>query len=527
MNKKSLWLTYIFMIPFSAMILILLYYSTIKSEYFELGLENEVPTTISDRPFWHIIVIVILIALLTYSTNLIKEKRFSKFKSFLKSKYFRYVLVAYSGIISFFILILLSPKAYMDCLSLIDAAERFNVGDYSLLTDPSHSSYLYIYSFQIGFIAYLQLVFKLFGNGNIWAVQFFNCIGVMFMINSLCKISKLVFKSHKISTLSMFLLVFAMPLYINIVFVYGDVLGWSLAVCALYHVIAYTKYRKMNDLIISNILLPIGYLLKTNIAIFIIACIVILIIDCIRNKKVMPLLFVITIPLVTLILSASLRISYAKVAGIDEFPKGAPAVCWIAMSMLDDGYFPAGWYNGYNINTFKESSYNYEIAQDMAMETIKERLTYFKNNPRRMLRFYRDKFISAWIDPEFDSQIKLEWSTRHNENLSPLAISLISGTLRNVLFTTMNFLQVIIFAGTVIELLYLWFMLIKCRSNTAADTYIYVAFLLLPVFGGMTFHLIWETQPRYMICYYCILFPIAAAGLIHLSNSLYQKIQKA
>ena len=55
----------------------------------------------------------------------------------------------------------------------------------------------------------------------------------------------------------------------------------------------------------------------------------------------------------------------------------------------------------------------------------------------------------------------------------------------------------------------------------------YVAYAILPIFGGMLFHLIWETQPRYMIGYYSMLFPIATAGLIHLSGSIYQKIQKA
>lgn len=519
MKKITSILTLFYIIPFALLVLALLFYSTIKSEYFEIGLENEIPTVVYDNPILHIIIFIVFLATLLCFSKIINFPFFKSIKKYLTSKYFRYTLVIYSGIISLTLLLLLKSNAYMDCLALIDTANRFNSGDWSPLTDASHSSYLYIYSFQIGFIAYLQLIFKLFGENNIWAVQFINCIGVMFLINALCKITDLVFKNTKISVLSKLLLALIMPLYINIVFVYGDVLGWSFAICGIYHVLNYCHNNNYKELILSSILFAFGYLLKTNIAIFIIAAIIIIFLNAFRQKKHLSLIFIIIIPFITILSSAILKNAYANIAGIEQYPKGTPAVCWIAMAMIDDDNFPEGWYNGYNLNTFKESGYDYEVAQDMAISTIKERLQYFSENPRAMVRFYRNKLIFSWIDPEFDSQIKLEWSTRHVEDLSPLALSLIYGTGRNILFTVMNELQFTIFAGILAELLYIMISIMKKKKENIKH-YMYMSYIILPIFGGMLFHLIWETQPRYMIGYYSMLFPIAAAGLVHMVSAI-------
>lgn len=518
MRKTVHFLTLLFVIPFLIINSVLLFYSSIKSEYFDLNLENEIPTIIHDNPIKLAISLVIFLLIICLIDSFIIKNNSNKIKRFLKSKYFKYIVVAYSGLISLSILLLLKSNAYMDCLSLIDAAEKFNAGDFSLLTDPTHSSYLYIYSFQIGFIAYLQLVFALFGN-NIWFVQFINCIGVMFMVNALCNITDIVFKSHKISVLSKIFLIFLMPLYINIVFVYGDVLGWSFAICGTNHILNYCERSKIKDLVIACILFPIGYLLKTNIAIFIIAAVIIIALNALSKRSYSSLIFVVLIPIITLIASSSIKHIYADLAGIDEYPTGTPAVCWIAMAMIDDDNFPEGWYNGYNLTTFKESGYDYEIASDMALETIRERIEYFMNNPRKMIRFYRNKLIYAWIDPEFDSQIKMEWSTRHVTNLSPLANSLISGAGRDILFQVMNIIEFFIFSGVLIEIIHALFVFKKVLRNDN-NSYLHLAYLVLPVFGGIVFHLLWETQPRYMIGYYSLLFPVAAAGIVRLANKL-------
>lgn len=76
----------------------------------------------------------------------------------------------------------------------------------------------------------------------------------------------------------------------------------------------------------------------------------------------------------------------------------------------------------------------------------------------------------------------------------------------------MNVLHFFIFAGTLIRL-------ILCVRRDA-DPSRMTAYLILPVLGGMSFHLLWETQARYMIPYYALLFPAASAGILFAARHL-------
>ena len=61
---------------------------------------------------------------------------------------------------------ILQSQPYMDCCALIDLASAFNKDDFSALNGTARNTYLYVYPFQIGYIAYLQTIFRIFGEGN-------------------------------------------------------------------------------------------------------------------------------------------------------------------------------------------------------------------------------------------------------------------------------------------------------------------------------------------------------------------------
>ena len=52
------------------------------------------------------------------------------------------------------------------------------------------------------------------------------------------------------------------------------------------------------------------------------------------------------------------------------------------------------------------------------------------------------------------------------------------------------------------------------------------AYLILPTLGGMLFHLMWETQARYMIAYYMLLFPLSAYGLVQTATFILTILMK-
>ena len=44
---------------------------------------------------------------------------------------------------------------------------------------------------------------------------------------------------------------------------------------------------------------------------------------------------------------------YLRQSGVERISEGVPGAAWIAMGLQDDDLFENGWYNGYNINTYK------------------------------------------------------------------------------------------------------------------------------------------------------------------------------
>lgn len=535
MQKLAVALTKIYSFVFACLLLVLVVFSALRSDYFELGRDIEVPRYQWDKPILVVGTFILVILACSYWNH--HRTQCPGPRKHVCS----WLLVGIiSSVLSLTFLLLLQSRPYMDCLALIENASAFNKGDYSSLSTSTHDSYLYVYPFQIGFIAYEQIVFRLFGDGNYFAVQVINVIGVFFMTICLYGIAGTVAgdKRTEAQPLGGILLILDFPLFIDVTFVYGDVLGWTFASAAflvLLHWIGSTgigksgKDHKDSERVRTDIynkshtetsnkssiykwipflvplLLTVGYLLKTNILIFAIAAAFILLVEALYQKRWTMVLISVLCIVMPLGAMQGIKTRYARLAGIDKFPEGTPAACWIAMGMLEDDNFEDGWYNGYNDTTFKESGYNPVIADEIARETIQERLHTFSHHPCYAGKFYLRKFVSAWNDPQFDSQIKMEWGSRHVENLNPVAKWMIYGSGRAVLYWIMNLLHFVILAAAFIGVIHA-----LCSRDPRNRLALY---LMLPVLGGMLFHLLWETQARYMIGYYSLLFPLAAIGV--------------
>ena len=63
-----------------------------------------------------------------------------------------------------------------DQASICTAAEQFRNGNFEMLTIDSYEKYLYIYPHQVGLTAVMEVVFRLFGDGNYMAFEYLNCL---------------------------------------------------------------------------------------------------------------------------------------------------------------------------------------------------------------------------------------------------------------------------------------------------------------------------------------------------------------
>ena len=193
---------------------------------------------------------------------------------------------------------------------------------------------------------------------------------------------------------------------------------------------------------------------------------------------------------------------YLRQSGVERISEGVPGAAWIAMGLQDDDLFENGWYNGYNINTYKECEYDSKRAAEQSLDSIGESVKTFAKHPLYAARFFYKKWTSQWNDPTYQSLFSVEWACRHYENQSVLARSLYSGRVAGGQYHFMNIYQTIYFIGAL-------FFLLKGRSRLGLEQFI----LLLSVFGGMLCHLLWEAKGRYVFSYYILLLPFAAYGI--------------
>ena len=186
------------------------------------------------------------------------------------------------------------------------------------------------------------------------------------------------------------------------------------------------------------------------------------------------------------------------------------------MSMQEtvEGGSASGWYNGYNCSVFADHGYDQKATVAACMVELKVRFQYFLHHPRYTLYFFFDKFSSQWNEPTFMSIQTNEWYSRNCEPQSNLAISLLYGTGRTILTEVMNIYHFLTMLGAAVGL---WIQ----RKDWKLEK----AYFILNIFGGILFHMLWEAKARYVLCYFVLMLPVAAAGYQYISLKMKKRLE--
>ena len=90
----------------------------------------------------------------------------------------------------------------------------------------------------------------------------------------------------------------------------------------------------------------------------------------------------------------------------------------------------------------------------------------------------------------------------------PVANSMFDGKLHALMTWFMNEYQSLIFIGV-----FCWLLLNFWRRKGLEDQA-----LMITIFGGFLFHMLWEAKGRYILPYFVMMLPMAAVGLSMLAN---------
>lgn len=493
-------LTYFYLAPFAVMIGFNTINSLLRTTYFDLYQDMETARYKWDNPVIVLVfsTVVIAIIALVMKSKWIRKLNIQKFA------------LAYSVVICLFIVLLFRCVVTCDSALVSDAVVGFLQNNYHAF---EQGEYFYRYSFQVGFAAVLELIYSIFGVENFIAFQLVNILSIYVILKMLGKITAELFEDENIRRMEAVLSMGMLPLFLFSTFVYGDIIGWGFGVSGIYFMIHYLKADRWQDILKMSALLSAGVVVKSNINILVVAAVIAVFLHVIQNKRYKMLLWIPAIVLISQAGTWGVKGFYTVRAGLDQFPEGIPKVAWIAMSMQegDEGGYACGWYNAYNWNVYEENQFDQALTTQACVENLKQSLEKFWHEKRFAVDFFYKKFTSQWNAPTFQAMITNEWSSRHVENLSPLANFFIYGTGREILYQIMNVYHFLMFLCTGIYCF-------RLRRNWSTER----AYFSLNIFGGFLFHMLWEAQSRYILGYFVLMLPLAACGL----NTILKNLDK-
>ncbi len=448
----------------------------------------EIPIAIKDNIFLNVL-IIILIFFLIYLINKLINKFIDKINT--------NILMIVVSLIMIFVSIIwiLSSNSLPDAdqAYVCTYADEFNHGNFEGLL---MGQYLGMHHHQLGMVSMLRIIFSLFGDYNYRAFQIINALALgLLVISGDMLIRNMHFNINKKKTEIYYLLLMLLciPLYIYTDFVYGEILTISFMFLTLWMLLTYLNKHKWYNLLICLIAGTISCLVRRNTIIFIIACTLILIIKVIIEHN----RYVIT-SLITIILAGTLsfvipNIQYGKYIPHDS--KEMPSSLYIAMGLRGEN----GYYEGYNLTTYRNCGFDTIKANEVATKYINERLTYFNSNKDEAYTFFYNKLNIQWNVPMFQCLIM---NHEFNGNPGHLASLVYEGNLNNLLNIVSNYYHLFIITTCFIFVIYSF----KNRKHLQLEDYIFLVFII----GGFLFSIMWEAKARYILPYFVAMIPYSA-----------------
>lgn len=435
------------------------------------------------------------------------------------------LFLAFSWYLVFGLILILFSKTVpaADSMSVYSAAAELAAGNMEVIHPTA--SYLSYYPQQIGLVAYYEVVIRLWNllPVSLHAYHFIKCLN-LFWVGCILffqyKSVQLLFKSHITEILYLLLVILHLPLLIYTSFVYGEIPSF-----ALFSAGAWALLRLLYDqpeqqrgsqkcsrtlllALFSCLSFCLSVALRKNTLILMIAVFIVTLLEAFfRGSKKLLIQGIVYIGLSVMILPCIQ--SVYELRADNTLLTGVPAMSYFAMGMQEGGR-GAGWYNGFNFNTYQATGMDTALTNQLSRKSIVHSLSRFQAEPLYACRFYGNKFITQWADGTYASlQATLATFGGRQRFFQELYEGSYSGYFRNYC----NALQNVIYLGALLFAAGAFKKKTSTRGESSTLQGLPVYLFMIGVIGGLLFHMIWEANSRYIFPYGILLLPYAAGGL--------------
>lgn len=444
------------------------------------------------------------------------------------------------------------PDPITDDASMIfQYVQSFESGDYSGL---GRVSYVTFATHQIGFLAYEQALYHLFGTKTVFFVL--NLIYVILINLISWKFTELqTGKESTAAKYAVFLSFLFFPLLFFILFAYGNVPSLLLLYLAFYLTAvqisaereskvptlkashpdhfarpseekvlirnhsAGSRYRSVFRLTLIAVLTGAACLLKPNSMLGAIVIILILCLLFLKKHRVRFLIATAGCIACSSLFSSLVFAHYETVSGHAFRNGGVPKISYIAMGLQEDPDGNSnrdGMYNGFVFDNWFGSGGDVSYCIEEADASISQRLQKFAAEPRYAVSFFAHKLVGTWCEPTFMSTWSGPWIYH--------GLQVEGSLLQNLYRNGTVFMVYQLFMRGYIFLLYLLFAaglwkLFHSRKKLPWQDVLTASILPLWFLSGFCYHFIAETKSQYVFQYAFVMIPTAAAMISRLLSS--------
>ncbi len=420
----------------------------------------------------------------------------------IKRKRVRGIALAVTGLMGILLAIWVSIchiTPVWDQMQVYLDAMDFKAGNFRDMT-----GYIYMCPHQYG-LTFLYEIFLAFGGGY-RLLQYMNVLMIMGIVWSSYALVDELFGDVKASLYVIVgnLLFFPMWIYVN--YVYGELLSMGFSMLGIWLLVRGCHRKRNLCILLSLLFLSVAVLARSNVLVLLIAVCIAMLVYSLKQRSLKLLLAAVLTLLVPLGAIGAMRLSYELRSGI-KIEGGIPASMYVAMGMqLSTG--GAGVYNGYNNSVFRgEAGSDEEKANEIALSYIRGRLQEFKEDMNMAKDFYKEKIQEQWNEPTFCSLVMTATFEQPPEGIVE---KLYYGSWQQPYRDYTNRYLTVLYLGVILFCV----IGLTCKSD------ILQCLMLIGVFGGFLFSILWEAKSRYVLPYIVLLIPYMALGISAALNCL-------
>lgn len=389
-------------------------------------------------------------------------------------------------------LIIMHNGTYLqsDSGNVMDAAYKMFNGDYSVL---DFKSYMNANPNNFGLFTIDYLLLKVLKQPLIVATIFriINIIFSILLFIFIYKITDLLFNDYMINMNLLLLFIGFNHLLFSSMFVYGNVISYSLSIISVYFLLKYFKTGKILLFCVAIITIMLSIFVRKNSLIVLIAEIIFIILYIIKSNKLVDIISIPVICVLLFLTTTGVEKYYGSLVNYDYSKTAMPTITWIAYGLNYDEKTPGRWFDEYD-KIHVANNFETDLIKVEAKQFIDKTIEEFVKNPGLALDFFFKKFSSSWSDPRYDS------FTRSHNSLNPL---LETDAFQDSFTCYWDSWLTIASIGLI--------LLLVTRFKFKLE-YMLPALCLI---GGFLFHFFWEVKALYCYQYVLFLLPYVALGL--------------